>query len=197
MKSPDKHLDYKEIYKNVDKFKDAFDRKLGPILKFCNFDLLRFETKFKEYDTSLDDKPITLPEVSNWVDVYQHMPIPVERRKIWVFGAGCQLFCPITQLALPITGPLDDSQMRLTGSTPYQERAAQGGPAKRMNMSLLLNLEKTESKTIDNKKYWQWEGTLKVLMHKLTIVEDQETKKKLVALNLESDRTYEVRLTTT
>jgi len=197
MKAPEKHLNYKEIYKNVDKFKDAFDRNVGPILKFSQLDVLEFDTKFKDYNSSLDDKPITSPDNSSWVHMYQHLPIPRERRKIWVFGAGCQLFCPIAQLLLPITGPLDDSQMRLTGSTPYQERAPQGGPAKRMNMSLLLNLEKTESKTIDNKKYWQWEGTLKVLMHKLTIVEDQETKKKLVALNLESDRTYEVRLTTT
>jgi len=198
MKSPDKHLDYKEIYKNVDKFKDAFDRNVGPILKFSQLDVLQFETKFKDCNSSLDDKPITLPANSSWVDMYQHLPIPGERRKIWVFGAGCQLFCPIAQLqlALPITGPLDDSQMRLTGSTPYQQRAPQGGPNERMNVSLLLDLEKTESRTIESKKGWLWEGTLQVFRHKFTIDEDPETKKKLVKLSLVSNRTYEVRLTT-
>jgi len=197
MKAPNKQLNYKEIYMNVDNFKDAFDRNIGPVLKFSQLDVIEFDTKFKDYNTSLDDKPRTSPDNSSWVHMYEDLPIPRERRKIWVFGAGCQLFCPIAQLALPITGPLDDSQMKLTGSSPYQERSPQGGPPERMSMTLALNLEKTESKTIDNKKYWQWEGTLNVLMHKVTIVEDQETKNKLVRLNLKSDRTFEVRLTTT
>jgi len=200
MKTPQKNLNYFEIFKNVVRFKELFDRNLMPPLMYYDMEVLNFETKFVKYDNTLDDKPLTAPENAKRVDMYKLLPLDAERKRVWVFGACCQLLCPIAQLALLVTGPLDDSQMRLSGVATYQMRAAQpqpGIPPEKMNVALTLQAEKSQSKIVDTKKCWLWEGSLKILRHKGTVIEDEATKQKKYRFDMVSDRTYKVWLTTT
>lgn len=212
MKAPSKSFNYVEIFRKVSLFKDTFDRNLNPPLKFLSMDILKFETKLVEIDGLIGDKTGSdfLPENSQWKDRYQMPSLSLERRKVWVFGAMCQLFCPASRITFLLAGPLNDTQMRLTGQTTIQHKIPPDGasvlqqknPAdgtanlvgQQIRICLILEIEKKSSKTEDGKQCWLWEGVLEVPRFKRTGYQDPETKQEKFRYDQIYKEKYEVRM---
>jgi len=212
MKSPSKSLNYVEIFRKVSLFKDTFDRNLNPPLKFCTMDILKFETKLVESGGLHGEKPDSnfLPESAGWKDRYQMPSLSVERRKVWVSGAVCQLFCPSARITFLLCGPLNDSQMRLTGQTTIQQTippdgaallqkknpsdAAASALATQIRICLILEIEKKSSINEDGKECWLWEGILEVPRFKRTAYQDPDTKQEKFRFDQIYREKYEVRM---
>jgi len=212
MKSPSKSLNYVEIFRKVSIFKDMFDRNLNPPLKFRTMDILRFETKLVETGGLLNEKPDSnlIPENAEWKNRYEMPSISEERRKVWVFGAVCQLFCPSSRITFLLCGPLNDTQMRLTGQTTIQQKippgaapvvkknlhsdAAASAPASQIRICLILEIEKKSSIMENGKECWSWEGKLEVPRFKRIQYEDLETKQEKFRYDQIYKEKYEVRM---
>jgi len=197
-KTPSKSFNYLEIFLNVTEITDTFDNNLSPKLRFSAMDILTFETKLVEVQGLLGGQrgSDTLPENSEWKDRYQLTSLEADRRKIWVYGAVCQLFCPSAKTPFLLAGALNETQIRLTGQKTFQQKSLPNGDVniEQKRVSFVLEIEKKSRNCEAGKECWLWEGLLEVPRHKRTQYQDSQSKEEKFRFELMYNETYQVRM---